>query len=160
MKRYEVLGFKFQVGGGGLGLEGFLDGIQQLIGFERFEEYGGEPFLVGAYDGMIRIVTETGHEDDGDVFGVGGGEDLVAVGVGEFNVGDDQIVLAAVDESDRFAAVGRGVRETAAVLDDIGNGLTDELFVVHDEDSFSGHFFGHGAGGSTLGADNAFGAGL
>ena len=131
-----------------------------MVGFEGFVENAGEPFAIGADDGMVGIVAKAGHEDDGGVFGTSGGEDLVAVGVGKFDIGDDQIVLAAADEGEGFAAVGCGVGEASTVLDDVGDGLADELFVVHDKDFFAGHFFGHGPGGFALGADNAFGSGL
>ncbi len=131
-----------------------------MVGFEGFVEDAGETFAIGTDDGMVGIVAKAGHEDDGGVFGMGGGEDLVAIGLGEFDVGDDQIVLATVDESEGFATVGGGIGKAATILDDVGNGLADKLFVVHNENFFTGHFFGHGPGGFTLGADNAFGTGL
>ena len=38
--------------------------LEQLLDFERLEQHGGETFVAGADDGMVRIVSESGDQDD------------------------------------------------------------------------------------------------
>ena len=80
-----------------MGVEYGLDGVDQLIEPERFVQHGlgVEARLPCLHNRMPRIVTETGHEDQGhwihEIFQFD--HQVVAVHIWQANIDDDDVVL-------------------------------------------------------------------
>ncbi len=141
-------------------MDGFSDFVEELIDFEGFEEDGGEAFLAGADDGVVGVVAEAGHEDDGRIVAdfLGGGEDFVAVFVWHFDVGEDQVVAGAGgEEGAGFGTVAGGVYFAAEAGEKVGDGLADVGLVVGDEDAFVLEDGVEGFAGGGVAAEDGFG---
>ncbi len=133
-----------------------------MVDFEGFEEDGGETSVVvltGTNDGMVGVVAKAGHEDDGWIVAdfLGGGEDFIAIFVGHFYVGEDEVVAGlGSNEGAGFGTVAGGIDFTAGTGEEVCDGLTNVGFVIGDENTFA---FEEGVGGLVIvGTEDGFGA--
>lgn len=137
---------KFEDVCSGLGGDGLADFVEEAFDLEGLEEDALEPFLAGADDGVVRVVAEAGHEDDGRGRGeaAGDGVDLVAVVVGHPDIAEDQIEGwnfpddGAFEGGHGFAAGFADDGVAAVVVEDVADDSADLGFVVGDEDAFAG----------------------
>ncbi len=130
----------------GLVLDAAFHFFEEFLDGEGLEEDALESFLACADDGVVRVVAEACHEDDGDGSAglFRGGEEVVSCGVAEVDVAEDEVeslVRVAGDFPlfEEFEGGGGVIADgylAAPAGEDFADGCGDFGFVVHDEDAF------------------------